>query len=585
MGMGKSTFDFTNTAITLDGESTTINIKRDNQSYSHELYHEYGDIAILAVGTTSYTWRPIAAQLTRFFQEVPNQKTRQINVYLYTYDGSTLVGQDCHTLTVTLSEDTGKPNALVWDIEDRTQITKNWGVIVPGLSAAYLKMTQMPSGKYGARISKTAYTYGDQEYPFDMRDDISVRTLINALPLTTSPTSYALGCRVTDSRGFSTVQTITKSCARYDYPTIDRFDAIRCDANGNETSSGTKVKVIVKGSWASIGGKNTATLKVGYKLYEDLNFTYQDISVTDGTVDINEILDVILDANENYYFSAMLSDQVNSVSEESVESSDGTSIFSVSADNRVVELNSDYELDLTAQEQINMKAHGIHLTTSEGIMLFESKVSSQEETAGSIIFKGPGPYDVIHFTNAQVTQDIPVLTADCNDLTSSGKYYIGDNSTNRPVSKNGWLESKLYSTDYCHQTYTTYDGEVYVRTMQAETWGAWSNSTIKTTISGDNRLLTLGPLRIIQGSWEFAGVGKEYQKLCTLEQLKQRFGLTSINTSNVYINVMNGDAPQNGLTPMGVQYWPNDGYYMYFSGTLGSGVWMRINYVCMYFDL
>lgn len=409
--------------------------------------------------------------------------------------------------------------------------------------------------------------------------------MIYALPLTTTPTGYTLGCRVTDSRGLSTVQTITKSCARYDYPAIDRFDAIRCDSNGNETSSGTKVKVIVKGSWASIGGKNTATLKVGYKLYEDLNFTYQDISVTDGTVDINEILDVILDANENYYFSAMLSDQVNSVSEESGGSSDGTRIFSVSADNSVVELNSDYELDLSAQEQINMKAHGIHLTTSEGTMMFECKVATQEGAAGSIIFKGPSPYDVIHFTNAQVTQDIPVLTADCNNLTSSGKYYIGDNSTNRPVSKNGWLESKLYSTDYCHQTYTTYDGEVYVRTMQAETWGAWSNSTIKTTLSGDNRLLILGPLRIIQGSWSFAGVGKGYQKLCTLEQLKQRFGLTSINSSNVYINVMNGDASQNGLTLMGVQYWVNDGYYVYFNGTLGSGVWMRINYVYIYLDL
>ena len=585
--MGKSTFAFTNTAITLDAGSTIINIRQDNLSYSHKLSHRYGDIATLAVGTTSYVWKPTAAQLTRFFQEVPNQKTRQIDIYLDTYTGSTLVGRDAHALTVTLSEATGKPNALVWDIEDHNQITKNWGVIIPGLSAAYLTVTQMPSGKYGASISKTAYTYGDQEYPFDMRDDISVRTLISALPLTTTPTSYVLGCRVTDSRGLSTIHMITKSCARYEYPAIDRFDAIRCDTNGNETSSGTKVKVIVKGSWASIGGKNTATLKVGYKLYEDLNFTYQDISVTDGVVDINEILDVTLDANENYYFSAMLSDQVNSVSEESGGSSDGTGIFSVSADNSVVEINSDRTLNLNALEQINMNAHGIHLTTSEGTMLFESKVPTQEEAAGSIIFKGPGPYDAIHFTNAQVTQDIPVLTSvDCNNLTSSGKYYLGDGSTNRPVDKNGWLESKLYSTDYCHQTYTTYDGEVYVRTMQAGTWGAWSNSTIKTTISGgDDRLLILGPLRIIQGSFVFTGVGKEYQKLCTLEDLKQRFGLTSIISSNVYINVMNGDALQNGLTPMGVQYWVNDGYYVYFNQTLGSGIWMRINYVYIYLDL
>ena len=62
MGVGKSTFAFTNTAITLDGGSTTINITRDNQSYSHKLSHGYGTIATLAVGTTSYTWEPTADQ-------------------------------------------------------------------------------------------------------------------------------------------------------------------------------------------------------------------------------------------------------------------------------------------------------------------------------------------------------------------------------------------------------------------------------------------------------------------------------------------------------------------------------------------
>lgn len=580
MGVGKSTFAFTNTAITLDGESTTINITRDNQSYSHKLSHGYGDIATLAVGTTSYTWKPTAAQLTKFFQEVPNQKTRQIDVYLDTYNGSTLVGRDVHALTVTLSEATGKPNALVWDIEDHTQITKNWGVIVPGLSAAYLKMTQMPSGKYGASISKTAYTYSDQEYPFDMSDNISVRTLINALPLTTTPTSYVLGCKVTDSRGLSNVQTITKSCARYDYPTIDRFDTFRCDADGNEVSSGTKVKVIVKGSWAPIGGKNAATLKVGYKLYEDLNFTYQDISVTDGTVDINEILDVTLDENENYYFSAVLSDQVNSVSEESGGSSDGTGIFSVSADNSVVEINSDHTLNLTALEQINMKAHGIHLTTSEGTMLFESKVATQEEAAGSIIFKGPGPYDVIHFTNAQVTQDIPVLTSvDCNNLTSSGKYYLGNGSTNIPVNENGWLESKLYSTDYCYQIYTTYTGKRFNRYMQGGTWGNWSNETIyKTPVV--NRL-RLGPLIIAWGSWVTTSIGKNYVQLNSDEGMKSQFGISSFDYTKCFTMAMCEDG---NTTVVGVTRFNDGTYWAYFNGSPVAGTNIRLNYIYIYFD-
>lgn len=184
------------------------------------------------------------------------------------------------------------------------------------------------------------------------------------------------------------------------------------------------------------------------------------------------------------------------------------------------------------------------------------------------------------------TYDIPVLqSGDCNTLIRSGKWYLGDNSTNRPIDKNGWLETKLYSTDYCHQTYTTYDGMKYNRVMQGGTWGAWNNSTIIPMPSTDSRLMILGPLRIIQGTCIVTGVGKAYQKLITLEALKTRFGLTSINSNNVYMNAMNGDASANGLTTMGVQYWSGDGFYVYFNQALASGVRMRINYLYVYLDL
>ena len=73
-----------------------------------------------------------------------------------------------------------------------------------------------------------------------------------------------------------------------------------------------------------------------------------------------------------------------------------------------------------------------------------------------------------------LTYDIPVLTDDCNNLTASGKYYLSNKSTNRPVNKNGWLECMKYSTNYCFQKYITYDGEEYTRLMQAGTWGGWS---------------------------------------------------------------------------------------------------------------
>ena len=73
-----------------------------------------------------------------------------------------------------------------------------------------------------------------------------------------------------------------------------------------------------------------------------------------------------------------------------------------------------------------------------------------------------------------LTYNIPVVqNADCNTLTSSGIWYIGDTGTNTPLTENGWLDSKQYSTDYCHQTYITSTGKIYKRIMSAGAWGSW----------------------------------------------------------------------------------------------------------------
>lgn len=87
----------------------------------------------------------------------------------------------------------------------------------------------------------------------------------------------------------------------------------------------------------------------------------------------------------------------------------------------------------------------------------------------------------IHFRGKQIkfypTEElelgIPVVTGDCNKLTKSCTWYLGNGSTNRPLNQNGWLISRPYSTDYCHQTYITCTGGIYRRMMQAGKWGIW----------------------------------------------------------------------------------------------------------------
>lgn len=551
MGVGKSTFAFTNTAITLDGGSTTINITRDNQSYSHKLSHGYGTIATLAVGTTSYTWEPTADQLTKFFAEISNQKTRQIDVYLDTYNGSTLVGRDVHALTVTLSEATGKPTLSSFTINDSNATTKSWGILVNGKSVP--TASQTATAKYGASIVKTVYTYGENEYS-------SIADLIGSLPLTTTPTNYTIGCKTVDSRGFVTTVSLKKSCAKYEAPTIDTLEMVRCDSDGNETEAGTKAKAIVKGSWVTLGGKNTATFKIGYKLQNGDLYTYQTIAVTNGIVDVEHVLSVTLAADSDYLFAVSLVDGLNGFTEDGIGFSNSKNVMYVSADGNELVLGSSSDgniligpdhVDIRKSEDVlasfsgetrtetseftgdpynrnygKLSANNIiissgarkesdeeyeiaeisqytgvdpTLTGKGASMILETQIgktvdnefntyraaismgasyngrneifSSITEKAEEITLEGKNIYIK---PTSNFNYNIPVrLSEDCDLLTYSGKYYLGNGCINRPVNQNGWLECMKYSTDYCQQIYITYQGAIYKRLMQAGTWGRW----------------------------------------------------------------------------------------------------------------
>lgn len=341
MGVGKSTFAFSASSITIDGGSTSIGITRDNQSYSHKLLHGYGDIATLAVGTTSYTWTPTASALTEFFEEVPAQKSRLIDVYLDTYNGSTKVGRDVHALAVTLSEATGKPTVSNFAISDSNSVTNGLGIIIDGKST--LTASATPTAKYGATISRNVFTctHGGKTY-----ESYYINDLIASLPLTTTPTAFTIGYESTDSRGFSNTATLSKTVAKYQAPDIDTFEVIRCDASGNEDEDGAKAKIIIQGSWAAMNVgtayKNAATLKVGYKAKSATDYTYQTISVSAGTIDISQLLSATLTAGTEYEFSVELKDGLGvSDTRTGVGCSNVANILYVSADGKELVIGSD----------------------------------------------------------------------------------------------------------------------------------------------------------------------------------------------------------------------------------------------------
>lgn len=485
MGVGKSTFAFSNSNITINGGSTTINITRDNPSYSHKLLHGYGEIATLSVGTTDYTWAPTADDLTSFFDEIPNQKTRLIDVYLDTYNGSTFVGRDIHALTVTLSEATGKPNISGFSVLDNNPKTNSWGFIVYGESDIVASRTVTP--KYGASTYEILYTYGENE------NRVISHLIGHYLPLTETPTDFVIGCKVVDSRGFTNTVTLVKSCAICKPPIIKSIEIIRCDADGNETESGTKAKATIKGSWTYFDGKNPATLTVWYKSSSETDYaSYETISVSDGVVDANSILSATFDAATDYMFKVSLSDSFGNEDERAdICFANTQNTMSVSADGKKMAFNTEEVTLSYKNSKLNFSGGkaSISYSASDEYHYFDIESNNDNApTKARIRFemKKVEPIDDdiyirgrVHMSDSLhvrggLSYEIPVdLSVDCNSVYESGIIYAGDRSTNRPVKINGWLETMIYDTNYKYQKFITYTGIPYERNMNAGTWGAW----------------------------------------------------------------------------------------------------------------
>lgn len=466
MGVGKSTFVFTNNSITLGTDSTTINITRDNQSYSHKLVTKYGTIATLAVGTTSYTWKPTASSLASFLAENTGQKTASITVTLYTYNGSTEVGWDAHFLTVTLSETDGKPTLSVTPTDTYGHIAK-YGGLVSGQSK--LTVTTTTSGKYGATVGKPSGSFAGQSYTgspmtFIPQNDttqvkvsnwgsLSIVSWANLEGVTWQslqgmnlPYTSTLSVKATDSRGFTSTYYKTYTILPYTAPVISNSDVRRCDSSGAISLNGTYVNVTVSYSISALNSKNTKQLIIKYKSSTETSWTSKTVTLSAYSGTSSTIISGFV-VGTSYDFQLELKDDFATYIDNTSIRTNGT-VLEVDADGESVVLGDMYGYNILLRQET------VEIRKSTGVKL---KLSA-----------------------SGLEYEIPNVTVDCNSVTASGKLYnmfAGSSAGNYPILNNGWLETMVYSSDvnYRFQRYTTYKGAIYERIMVGGKWGSWSN--------------------------------------------------------------------------------------------------------------
>lgn len=121
----------------------------------------------------------------------------------------------------------------------------------------------------------------------------------------------------------------------------------------------------------------------------------------------------------------------------------------------------------SVHSRIDSVADWIHFNGKQ-IKFYPTESFGIDGASIGITGKGIGLYPT-----EELELGIPVVTGNCNMLTKSCTWYLGNGSTNRPLDQNGWLISRSYSTDYCHQTYITNTGGIYRRMMQSGKWSIW----------------------------------------------------------------------------------------------------------------
>ena len=235
------------------GTSVTIYTNRQSTAATHTLRYGFGTVnATIDTGVTdSCTWTPpvsLAAQ-------IPSATSGWGTLFCDTYVNGSLVSTNTCTFTLTVPASVVPTISSVSIAEATSGIADRFGGYVRTRSKLSVGITA--AGAQGSSISAYRTSIDSVTYS---GASFTTNTLNTAGNLTMTVT-------VTDSRGRTASDTQTVTVLDYSPPSLSQFTAERCNEDGTAAQTdGTKVRISAKASASSVGGKNTLSCTVYYKL-------------------------------------------------------------------------------------------------------------------------------------------------------------------------------------------------------------------------------------------------------------------------------------------------------------------------------
>ena len=244
--------------------------------------------------TSAYTYSDYVIPLS-VASQIPNEKSGAMTVTLYTYSDSGATKQvgsaDCEVFYVIVPDNADTKPTVSMSLSPVGVLPSAFaGLYLQGLTK--VKATLSAQGKYGAAIN--TYLMKVDGIYHDSSDAYT------SSHLTTVGTSTVYGY-ATDYRGHTGEKTQDITVLPYSDPKLENASAVRCDKDGNETESGTYLKIHAKRSYSPVvsDGVQKNFCKIQYRYSADGNeYTSWETILESNHLDRDEVsTDALLDGS------------------------------------------------------------------------------------------------------------------------------------------------------------------------------------------------------------------------------------------------------------------------------------------------
>jgi len=429
------------------GVEQILKVDRKNNAYTHTIRYECGGRSgLVCAEKTSVTDIRFTPPL-EFAEEAPNGESVYVTYFIETFNGETSMGTNPYSIWCAIPEDV-VPNVYV-EIFDDMDYLSAYGSYIQGMSKFNISVDA--SGVYGSTIKSCVVNANGKTY-----NEYSVVTdeIVNDGFVTISVS-------VTDTRQRTVVVNEEVHVIKYEPPKITSLVIKRTDADGSSNSNGAYLTAVFDAQIQRLDDN----VSIGYKQNEAV-FKAKYVNKGNSS-DANEttfLLDEYDVKGGTYTFPANQSSSYD---------------FTLIVHDAFTQRNG----NPTTKTVVGGTGSKVFSILKKGLGIAFGKVA-QLQGYFEVGFKAMF-HSSVHVKGA-LTYDIPADWWDCDEILVSGRYYLGTESTNRPIERNGWLDvQSVVDGNFCHQKFIAYTGEKYERFRTDGQWGEWVETFKKTVVTYD----------------------------------------------------------------------------------------------------